>query len=387
MEILQDVSKQGDLRVNLVSSSVRATDECAALLTELVTSVKEANAKRRIGKEFLIELKRTASTIDAGFGYRGNSGNDAMTDSNDLTEEEVGRRVKNAGKVKTVMLYRSSKEALPRFREVDLSTVLKTAESLSIKGTIPFLGEVKLAAGEVMDKTSFILSRSHAKDQTSFDTLLLDLGLSQNASFVILSRCVRIALDPILCEKGVEPVSFNDANICTEFFRTVEMLREKGHEVLDIDDSLDDERFIETELNCLAPTRKYRRLVLFGPSGVGKSTLVEKVNGVDLEQIPSEKRIDTLMSGSGVFAAADINPNTFNDNETLWVVLTMDEETYQKRRIKRDAKEPDKAAQPSMSIEDFKLDQSVNHVEINCGDSLKATEKRLRDVIRKYLLD
>lgn len=125
-----------------------------------------------------------------------------------------------------------------------------------------------------------------------------------------------------------------------------------------------------------------KKNMLFGPPGIGKSTLVEALGGVDLERIPSTERFLFLKkAGPNVFGSADLNPKNCSDKDLFWIVLKMPQDAYERRRAERDKLNLKKRNQPRMLVSDFDLSPDVPHVTIDVSGDLSETA----DQIKKFL--
>lgn len=97
--------------------------------------------------------------------------------------------------------------------------------------------------------------------------------------------------------------------------------------------------------------------LLFGPPGVGKSTLCEEMSLCDLEAFRTkEERMEYANMyanrlGINIAGAADLNPSNFP--KAVFIALKVDENSYQERRAERDRLFPDKGKQPNFRIADF----------------------------------
>lgn len=114
------------------------------------------------------------------------------------------------------------------------------------------------------------------------------------------------------------------------------------------------------------------KILLFGPPGIGKSTLVslwqrQGGRGVDMEQKPMSaaerwKFVDRMESGDQqvVIGTADIHPrwnypkSSKRGEQVIKVLLTSEQEAYDERRQRRDAKEVGKGSQPKHTVKAWK---------------------------------
>lgn len=117
---------------------------------------------------------------------------------------------------------------------------------------------------------------------------------------------------------------------------------------------------------------KKAKFVLFGPPGIGKSTLCEILGGIDLETFPADNRISSLRhSGAGIYGAADLNPQSYPYDDVTWVCLKLPEKVYVKRRDRRNEEKPNKADQPVLHVSDFTVKERHIDVDVS-GSSVKA---------------
>lgn len=97
--------------------------------------------------------------------------------------------------------------------------------------------------------------------------------------------------------------------------------------------------------------------VLYGPPGVGKSTLIRLLRGVDLEHLTStEARMAKLreLTGHEAFVGgADVPSLTAEQLGAVPVLLDAGDD-YPDRRAQRDAAVPSKARQPEQSMESWR---------------------------------
>lgn len=104
-----------------------------------------------------------------------------------------------------------------------------------------------------------------------------------------------------------------------------------------------------------------KKIMLFGPPGVGKSTIIKHLaeddhfNQIvcDLEDYQPGERMNVLDMGFQIMGSADLNPKTVNRIDLVWVALIMPQREYEARREQRDLDNPGKASQPKMLIESF----------------------------------
>lgn len=109
-------------------------------------------------------------------------------------------------------------------------------------------------------------------------------------------------------------------------------------------------------------------IILFGPPGIGKSTIIGKlkdasVRAVDLEDVyPNKIRFQLPnMLSHVIIGAADLDPKHKYPN-SIKVLLTLPQKDYEARRIERDKKIPEKAHQKVHSIEDWKKGAHYDYI-------------------------
>lgn len=109
-------------------------------------------------------------------------------------------------------------------------------------------------------------------------------------------------------------------------------------------------------------------LILFGPPGIGKSTVIGalKLRGqkaIDLEDIyPNRLRFSIPFSTNNcVIGGADLNPQRKYGNSKK-ILLYMDQESYEKRRSERDAQYPEKKNQDAHLIDNWVKAGGFNHI-------------------------
>lgn len=107
---------------------------------------------------------------------------------------------------------------------------------------------------------------------------------------------------------------------------------------------------------------KHRKLALFGPPGIGKSTIVNYlhttgVKALDLEvmwHIGEQKIIDFLIANPyDIVGAAGFQPGQLAELGYLPVLLITQERIYKDRRRYRDYKNRAKASQPQHKLADW----------------------------------
>lgn len=101
--------------------------------------------------------------------------------------------------------------------------------------------------------------------------------------------------------------------------------------------------------------------ILFGPPGIGKSTIIGQlklkgVKAIDLEDIyPNNLRfsIPTLLDGV-VFGGADLDPKKDYGPNVMKILITRrDQTSYERQREQRDHKYPEKASQNKHILSDW----------------------------------
>lgn len=128
--------------------------------------------------------------------------------------------------------------------------------------------------------------------------------------------------------------------------------------------------------------------LLFGPPGVGKSTLCETIGAVDLEDLCcTDERLayaQAYIKRPGIIlaGAADLNPKIFP--EACYVALKMDEDLYSKRRSSRDKLLPDKANQDQFFISDFTENLRKIDLCIDASGDVNSTIKNLIKAVLDY---
>ena len=101
-----------------------------------------------------------------------------------------------------------------------------------------------------------------------------------------------------------------------------------------------------------------KKVLIFGPPGIGKSTICLEItkrglHSVDLENVNRKNRRKTFNSiPHGIIGAADLPPKE-NYKNTIKVLLVLEQEDYEKRRETRDYKNPSKLKQSFHKITDW----------------------------------
>lgn len=130
-------------------------------------------------------------------------------------------------------------------------------------------------------------------------------------------------------------------------------------------------------------------IMLFGPPGVGKSTLIgalktEGFRAIDLEDVyPSRIRFQLPSDVDNAFlGAADLNPDRKYHN-AVKVLLSLDQDAYERRRSRRDQEVPGKSAQRHQTMDSWmKKKNMFDHVIDN--SSVSATILALKKLAKLY---
>lgn len=109
-------------------------------------------------------------------------------------------------------------------------------------------------------------------------------------------------------------------------------------------------------------------IILFGPPGIGKSTILKKLSSLgyptlDLEDVyPNKIRFELPKYVHHVFiGAADLDPKMKYPNGSK-VLLTLDQTAYEARRDNRDKHVPGKASQRHHLISDWKKGAHYDYI-------------------------
>lgn len=128
--------------------------------------------------------------------------------------------------------------------------------------------------------------------------------------------------------------------------------------------------------------------LLFGPPGVGKSTLCEEMSLCDLEAFrTTEERVEYAniyanRPGINIAGAADLNPSNFP--RAVFIALKVDEKRYQDRRLLRDKMFPDKANQPNARVADFVENIRSFDIVVNADNDSSDTIHQIMQAISAF---
>jgi len=110
-------------------------------------------------------------------------------------------------------------------------------------------------------------------------------------------------------------------------------------------------------------------IILFGPPGIGKSTMIGLLKAIgygaiDLEDFyPSKTRFAVPNQVNNKFlGAADLNPKRTYRNCVKVLLITNNQDEYDKRRAARDAKQQSKKDQAHHLIQDWIKGSHYDHI-------------------------
>jgi hypothetical protein len=129
--------------------------------------------------------------------------------------------------------------------------------------------------------------------------------------------------------------------------------------------------------------------ILFGPPGIGKSTIIgnlkiHKVNAIDLEDLyPNRLRftIPNIVDNT-VLGGADLNPQRKYHNARK-VLLYAKDDIYQKRRRARDSQIPGKAAQNPQSSDTWLKVAHYDYIVDTTNDTIDGTVNQILQLLKK----
>lgn len=130
-------------------------------------------------------------------------------------------------------------------------------------------------------------------------------------------------------------------------------------------------------------------VILFGPPGVGKSTLIgilktRGISAIDLEDLyPNRIRfqIPNLVKDAFI-GAADLDPKRHYPG-SVKVLLYADQKQYELRRAKRDAEVEGKSNQAAHSMEDWNTPNTFDHVLDTTHLGVQATANALTSIFKE----
>lgn len=129
--------------------------------------------------------------------------------------------------------------------------------------------------------------------------------------------------------------------------------------------------------------------ILFGPPGMGKSTLIgilktKGIGALDLEDLhPNRIRFQIpAMVKDKILGGADLNPKR-NYNGCRKVLLIADQRVYDYRRHLRDSKTPGKKGQAYHNVEDWTKGVSYDYVIDTSKLNAEETALRLISILKK----
>lgn len=112
---------------------------------------------------------------------------------------------------------------------------------------------------------------------------------------------------------------------------------------------------------------KSKNIILFGPPGIGKSTIIKELiakgyPAIDLEEVwPDEIRFKLPQYlHHTVIGAADLDPKKYKDH--IKILLYLPQKEYEQRRAIRDKAQPGKGSQKPHNIEDWKKGTQYNYI-------------------------
>jgi dephospho-CoA kinase len=95
------------------------------------------------------------------------------------------------------------------------------------------------------------------------------------------------------------------------------------------------------------------RYVLIGPPGVGKSTVVRALHGLDLEAFPQSRRMEMLQNTEFKYYGAADTAHLQYPDDCVKVLLWLPEREYFYRRLARDSMNLAKASQRPQMIRSY----------------------------------
>lgn len=112
---------------------------------------------------------------------------------------------------------------------------------------------------------------------------------------------------------------------------------------------------------------KDKNVILFGPPGIGKSTIIKELiakgyPAIDLEEVwPNEYRFELPHKlHHTIIGAADLDPKKYKDH--IKILLYLPQSEYERRRAIRDKAQPGKGSQKPHNIEDWKKGVQYNYI-------------------------
>ena len=117
-----------------------------------------------------------------------------------------------------------------------------------------------------------------------------------------------------------------------------------------------------------------KKIILFGPPGIGKSTITRLMDGFDLETSWPEFD-DVLFEQNRIIGSAGFSFDDERFNGHMKVLLTLNQDLYESRREERDASFPGKKDQANHVIEDWIEHGTWDHIlESDSDIVLKLTQ-------------